>query len=84
MGLRQVDRIGLRSAVTSLNGMLGIASKKNMKKIFQGFHVFSPYSLRTSLGVFRANLDFVMEEHCWASEVATSLNAVESCTFSNI
>lgn len=52
MGFRQVDRNGLRSAVTSLNGVLGITSKKHEKDLSSTL-VYSPYSLKTSLGVFQ-------------------------------
>lgn len=45
-----MDRNGLRSAVTSLNGKLGISSKKH-EKLISSTVAFSPYSLKDITGV---------------------------------
>lgn len=58
---------------------------KNMKKLFQVLLLFSPYSLKDITGVSAlfSVMDEHLDKHCWAVEVATFLNAVESCPFSN-
>lgn len=68
----------------SLNGKLGISSKKH-EKIILSTVAFSPYSLKDITGVSAlfSVMDEHLDKHCWAVEVATFLNAVESCPFSN-